>query len=185
MGFFSWKTADSRATIWNVYAEAEGGGRCRPVYMLRHDGAEPHFEPAYEGYGTFGGVDAFVHLARMNLPDDVQAEMDEDTLRTVGCAYEGGYYENVADGSKHQFFHSGAEIIDPTITFHGVTYDVPIEALGGRTPNEMIADGSMVERQFPIARPLKFSFRREAEYDTLPASETCDTQGFFPMDVAA
>lgn len=185
MGFFSWKTADTRSTIWNRHAYEQGGPRHRTVYMLSPDGAAPIEEPAYEGYGVFGGVDAFAHLARMNLPAERQAGMDEDMLRTIGCAYENGYYELVADGSKHQFCYEGAELIDPDVTYHGVTYDRPIEALGGRTPNDMIADGTMVEREFAIAYPLKFSFRSVARYEDWKASQVCDTQGFFRDDMAA
>lgn len=185
MGFFSWKTADTRETIWNVYAREQGGGRHRTTYMLRPNGEAAYEEPAYEGYGDFGGVDAFVHLARMNLPADRQIGLSDDALRVVGCAYEGGYYLNTKDNTKHQFFHEGAEIIDPAITFHAVRYDEPIEAFGGRTANDMIGDGTMVERHFNIAYPLKFSFRADAEYEALPASENCETQGFFNWDEAA
>ena len=175
MGFFSWMTADSGESIMNTYS----GYRTETVYMLSPGGGERHREDNYEGYGVFGGVDAFVHLARTNLPAERLAGLDEDALRIVGCALEAGYYERTDDGTKHQIFHVGADVIDPEITYHGVTYDVPIAAFGGRSANEMIADGLLVERRFEIAHPLKFSKSADAVYEDLPASRDCPCQGFF------
>jgi hypothetical protein len=175
MGFFSWKTSDTNESIMNVHS----GRTARTTYMLRPDYQEPYEEPAYDGYGEFGGKDAFVHLAEMNLPEDRRAGMTEDQLRDAGGAYLAGYYELVSDGSKHQIFHNGADLIDPAITIHPVTYDQPVAAFGGRCANDMIAEGLLVERHFQIDRPLKFSFERNADYNRLPAAQDCPLQGFF------
>jgi len=62
MGFFSWKTADTKQSIPNIYAN-------RPpvtVYMLQPNGQQPIAEPSYEGYGKFGGVDAYQWLLEQN-----------------------------------------------------------------------------------------------------------------------
>jgi len=178
MGFFSWKTSDTDKSIMNVHS----GATVRTAYMLRPGGEAPYEEQAYEGYGVFGGKDAFVHLAEMNLPEDRRLGMDEDTMRMAGCAYESGYYELVADGTKHQIFHRGADIIDPEITIHPFTYDVPIAAFGGLSGNEMVAQGLLIERQFHIDRPLKFSFNPKADYDRLPAASDCPNQGMWTDD---
>lgn len=178
MGFFSWRTADTHETIWNRYAKEQGGGACRTVYMLQPDQQPPFEEPAYEGYGEFGGMDAYALLARMNRPDLTKGR-DDDFARMIGCALVGGYHELVADGTKHAIFHGGAQMIDPAITHHAVTYAEPIEAFGGRTANELVKTGELVERHFQIDRPLKFSFRKDADYDALPGSPDCETQGFF------
>ncbi len=61
MGFFSWKTADTKQSIWNVYTKKH-----RPVYLLLPEGRPSISERAYEGYGEFGGVDAYELLAREN-----------------------------------------------------------------------------------------------------------------------
>ena len=63
MGCFSWKTADTQEPIRNVYS----GSPRRTVYMLQ-PGRPPIKEEDYEGYGVFGGVDAYEWLARKNLP---------------------------------------------------------------------------------------------------------------------
>jgi hypothetical protein len=73
MGFFSWKTSDTQKTIWNKYS-----GKCKPVYLLMPDGNHI-YEPAYEGYGVFGGIDVFVLLAEKN-----GLTGDFETLRSAG-----------------------------------------------------------------------------------------------------
>lgn len=77
MGFFSWKTSDTDRSICNSYS----GRDTFTVYMLSPDGK--HLEESeYEGYGVFGGVDAYVHLARMNAPDECNGDDEHD--RAVG-----------------------------------------------------------------------------------------------------
>jgi hypothetical protein len=74
MGFFSWKTADTDESIMNRFTD-----ECRPVYMLMPKEHGPHvFEPAYEGYGKFGGVDAYAWLARMNAPEEATSDVDKN-----------------------------------------------------------------------------------------------------------
>lgn len=68
MGFFSWKTSDTKETIWNRYTAF-----CRPVYLLMPDGNHV-FEPAYDGYGCFGPHDAHVLLAKMNKIEEENPE---------------------------------------------------------------------------------------------------------------
>ena len=62
MGFFSWKTADTRETVWNRYSDHG----CRTVYLLQPNGGLNIREDAYEGYGDFGGVDVYEWLAIAN-----------------------------------------------------------------------------------------------------------------------
>jgi len=83
MGYFSFKTADTGETIWNMHSAQSRDGT-RTVFLLQPDGQPPLREESYNGYGDFGGVDAFVWLGRNNLPADVVAEMSEDHLRTAG-----------------------------------------------------------------------------------------------------
>lgn len=58
MGLFSWLTSDTNESI-RVFGP-------RPVYLLQPNGEPPLEQPVYEGYGVFGGVDAYEWLADMN-----------------------------------------------------------------------------------------------------------------------
>jgi len=61
MGFFSWNTLDTKKSIANVHSPR----RCFGVYM-HDDRGNTFFEPAYDGYGVFGGKDYYELLAEMN-----------------------------------------------------------------------------------------------------------------------
>ena len=74
MGFFSWKTSDTKENIWNRYT-----GKCKPVYLLMPDNKHI-YEPAYDGYGRFGDYDAHVLLAQMNNI----TEQNSEVLRQKG-----------------------------------------------------------------------------------------------------
>lgn len=85
MGFTSFLTADGKESIRNRYA-----GECRTVYLLQPNGNPPIEEKAYEGYGMFGNIDAFVWLAMHNLQKEYlrQFEEDLDRVRDIGCGLE-------------------------------------------------------------------------------------------------
>ncbi len=61
MGFFSWKTSDTKETIWNVYS----GMPVKKVHMVLPDDTV-YTEDAYEGYGVFGGEDIYEVIAKLN-----------------------------------------------------------------------------------------------------------------------
>ena len=61
MGFFSWKTQDTRKSIANRHS-LRG---TFPVYMVDNKGNEWE-ELDYNGYGEFGGKDFYELLAEMN-----------------------------------------------------------------------------------------------------------------------
>jgi len=61
MGFFSWKTADTKESIPNRYS----GREPFTVYMTSPDGRQWE-EAYYEGYGSFGGKDIFELIAELN-----------------------------------------------------------------------------------------------------------------------
>lgn len=87
MGFFSWLTADTKESIANVYSSRP----VRPVYLLQPYGKLPIEEPAYEGYGDFGEVNALDWLAMANLTDEQLAGMTEEQIRTAGIALDVGH----------------------------------------------------------------------------------------------
>ena len=61
MGFFSWKTADTKRSIANRYSEEE----TFPVVLIAPDGRK-WIEESYEGYGVFGGKDIYELIAELN-----------------------------------------------------------------------------------------------------------------------
>lgn len=61
MGFFSWKTQDTKRSIANRHASR----KTITVYM-KDDKGNVWEEKSYDGYGEFGGKDYFVLLAEMN-----------------------------------------------------------------------------------------------------------------------
>jgi hypothetical protein len=73
MGFFSWKTSDKERSISCV--------KPFTVYLLNPFG-EPFREDDYEGYGVFGGKDAYQFLAECNWPDECVGDVEHD--RGVG-----------------------------------------------------------------------------------------------------
>jgi len=82
MGMFSWLTSDSNESIANVYSSRP----TRTVYLLQPNGEAPLVEPAYGGYGDFGGVDAYVWIAEHNAQSqgiDI-ANMEHEERRMLG-----------------------------------------------------------------------------------------------------
>jgi len=61
MGFTSFLTADTGRSISNMYS-SKGA---LPVYMHR-PGVRRVYEPAYEGYAVFAGLNVFEEMARIN-----------------------------------------------------------------------------------------------------------------------
>ena len=88
MGFFSWITGDTGKSIMNKYSE----GGTLPVYLYCPNGTKI-YEPDYEGYGEFGGHDAYALLAQWNRPDLCCGNEDED--RHIGIDI-GCYDEQMA-----------------------------------------------------------------------------------------
>lgn len=61
MGFFSWKTSDTKRSIANVYS----GRKLFTVHMITEDG-QIFTEKEYEGYGKFGGKDFYDLVVELN-----------------------------------------------------------------------------------------------------------------------
>lgn len=88
MGFFSWITSDTHESISNKYSERGA----LPVYLYCPDGTKI-YEPDYEGYGKFGGHDAYALLAKWNCPEKCCGDEDKD--RSIGIDI-GCYDEQMA-----------------------------------------------------------------------------------------
>lgn len=181
MGFFSWLTADTKQSISNN-ASIRGA---RPVYLIQPYNRVPICEPSYEGYGIFGGIDAYEWLAKENLSANMLAGLSDDSIRTIGLNLDmGAYYKHDQSGKLYTIFHE----IHPVVqAFHGLeiqqlglTYDAPIRIFDNRSANDMICDRSLVKLN--IRKPkigLKFSFNPKADYKRLRLSKNCPDQGFF------
>jgi hypothetical protein len=71
MGQFSWIKSDDNQPIYS------DEGHQSTVYMLSPDGN--HFrEDAYEGYGVFGGKDAYVFWMEQNLPEECVGKTSDE-----------------------------------------------------------------------------------------------------------
>lgn len=182
MGYFSWLTSDRKEGI----RIAAAGEHPRPVYLLQPGGQPPIEEPAYAGYGEFGGENAYRWLARMNLPADKLAGFTPDELYDAGVSLEVGTLLRLGEnGRLISVFHGDPKFFEAlgldVYCFKG-TWDAPIPEFK-RSANELVKAGlaKIVRNQdvFPLRYPLKFSFDRKASYEDLPAAEVDPNQGFY------
>lgn len=80
MGFFSWECAVSKKDIMNRHTE-QGA---TPCVMVRPDDSIIE-EDEYDGYGVFGGVDAYAELVRINdVKGDIDKGIEDRYLRDQG-----------------------------------------------------------------------------------------------------
>ena len=78
MGFFSWKTSDTKRSIANRFS----GKATFTVYMKTEDG-RVWKEDNYEGYGVFGGKDFYVLIAELNW-DKIEEKDKARGVRNIG-----------------------------------------------------------------------------------------------------
>lgn len=109
MGYFSWKTADTKEAILI--------DNKKPVYLLQPNGKPPIRQDVYLGYGIFGGVDAFDWLADINIPRELldKAEKTGIEKRVVGIYLDSHYYIDTRTGKKYSYELS--EIMDGVLPF--------------------------------------------------------------------
>lgn len=177
MGFFSWKTADTDEAILNTHT-----GENKTVYMLSPDG-EVYKEEEYDGYGVFGGKDAYVHLCEIN---NIKREenWNDDDYRCAGIDLEiGTFYVNMNTGDLMRFKHD-QRYFDWVKELDEGWY-CPQDLLEGMSMRDAVRDEVVIRvpvRHFLLKgskyKPLKFSFCRYANYDSLPESKIDPCQGF-------
>ncbi|QSV17645.1 hypothetical protein [Photobacterium ganghwense] len=202
MGFISF-IADGDTSIANVRSSHHSG---RPVYLVQPNGQASICEPSYSGYGVFGGCDAFMVLAKNNMPKSTLAMFSgqEEVLRNVGISLFRGLrlYATPCDayiGPKYHLIAAAAlGYLPDVILLHDDTDQLTVQrqapcgliAAEGRdtvnykgtvnTLNKFVVDGIFHKLILPQLKwPLKFSFNAEAYYDDLPPTEECPYQGFF------
>lgn len=82
MGFFSWKTSDTHESISNKYSNRGA----LSVYLYCPDGNKL-YETDYEGYGKFGGHDAYALLAQWNIPEKCLGDEEKDRKLGIQIAF--------------------------------------------------------------------------------------------------
>lgn len=83
MGFFSWKTSDTKKSIPNIYS----GKEPVPVYVLSPFGEKYNiYEDEYQGYGVFNGVDIYALVAKWNEPLSCIGDVEHDRLIGINLA---------------------------------------------------------------------------------------------------
>tara|TARA_B110000211_G_C14081963_1_gene555008 strand:+ start:745 stop:1293 length:549 start_codon:yes stop_codon:yes gene_type:complete len=179
MGFFSWKTADTKESIPNIHAN-------RPpvtVYMLQPNGKEAVAEPAYDGYGVFGGVGAYHWLLETNADHlgIALSDLNEVQRWNLGVSLEcGTVCRDTKTGEYWHVFHDNRKLVPGK--FANMTWDKKIPELGA-SANELLESGRFenceISDVIELRYPLKFSFNKNAVYEDLPRSESCPFQGFF------
>lgn len=183
MGFFSWKTSDTNESITNIHCSYHDADQV--AYLLQPNGKSPIAEASYNGYGVFGGLDAYEWIFENSGIKDL-FKPSPNSARSIGIAisHNSDIYQD-DNGNYYSFHYPISELnIKPfTGTF------ATVEPHFAKTPNELIASGewrvipffNVVKTQFPQFNPipLKFSFNKDAIYEELPASVDCPDQGFF------
>lgn len=179
MGFFSWLTCDTSESISNIHSDR----KVRTVYMLQ-PGNERHIEePAYDGYGVFGGVAAYAWLARKNrhvLADPSVVDNGERAIHIgIGLGLS-DVFVHKDTGEVWHFFADNRCIVPGN--YFGGRYDEYCEELDD-SPNGLIGSGVLVRKpiieQVELKYPLKFSFNPQCKYEAHPASQDCPHQGYF------
>lgn len=82
MGFFSWKTSDTKRSITN---NSSGIGTFK-VTMILPDNSRVT-EDDYEGYGIFGGKDFYAEVAKFNRPEECCGEIEVDRSLGIEIAF--------------------------------------------------------------------------------------------------
>jgi hypothetical protein len=171
MGFFSWKTSDTKRSIPSSYS-------CRStftVHMITEDG-QVFTENDYEGYGVFGGKDIYELIADLNglCPegdtDDKRSAAIDLLFKTIITCGERSYTQGVDFQSWEQ----------------------PLEAEGGRTANELVRMGwkqvypngygnfeAAAENGVKVPKLVE---RIPGNFNVVPYPENCEDQGYFYND---
>ena len=184
MGFFSWQTSDTQETIANIHSGHPNS--LRTVYLLQPKGLPPISESNYNGYGEFGGREAYAWVAINSMIPVFSNLTDAETLRLIGISISlnSDVYED-HNGQLHSFHCSFRELgIKPFVGTYAT-----IDPDFGKSPNELIESGEwriktfidVIKFKFPEFVPafLKFSFDKNAVYEELPIAADCPKQGFF------
>lgn len=127
MGFYSWKTSDTKESISN----SDSNRGTFPVAMIFPDNTRV-IETDYEGYGVFGGIDFYVKVAELNNLSgrDEAIEIDcnednhglklprfaqnldanyEDLSDSENCPYQGYFFYDEEDEEEEEYYDDEEE----------------------------------------------------------------------------
>lgn len=182
MGFFSWKTSDTKKSIWNYHS----GRKLITVHMITEDG-KVFTESEYGGYGVFGGKDIYELIAEMNgftmEKAPKKSMFDDGTVKQAKRNFAINLCCNSFITNGKEKFHSGG------IDFFNWGEEKIYE---GKSANQLVEEGwkkfeymswdeaakggvklpKLVERL-----PSKEEWKKV--WDKLPYPKNCPNQGYF------
>jgi len=165
MGFLSWKKSDDNKSI-SISGSSRGA---ETVFLVQPHGGNIK-ESCYAGLGIFGGVDAFLWLAVMNLSVS-ENDYSPDELRDFGIHLFFGFdaYQD-CDGN----IYTERDLLKlGKLAFGKTCFDC----------KEFEDFTKLTKKHLPVLTyPLKFSAREDAVYSELKPSINCPNQGFFYAD---
>lgn len=171
MGFFSFKTSDTKKSIPNMSSNKG----TFPVHMITEDG-QVFTEEEYEGYGVFGGRDIYTLIGELNgvkgkTRDEIRSKVFSGKITERG----------VTNGKIKYAYQKDFE-----------NYESPIKAQEGKTANQLSQEGwekyggcnldVIAKNGFKVPKlvetlPSKKDWKKV--WDSLPYPEDCENQGFF------
>jgi len=171
MGFFSWKTSDTKKSIANSHS----GRKTFTVHMITEDG-KVFTENDYDGYGEFGGKDIYVLIAELN---GIKGNKEQKRLKVIDMLYK----TIITDGKKS--FECGKDFTNWETKLPGVN----------KTANKLVEEGW--ERIYPngygewdkaakngiklpkLVQNLPSKINWKKVWDSLPYPKDCPDQGYF------
>ena len=162
MGFFSWVKSDDGESISSI----DSSRGAKTVFLVQPHGGNIK-ESSYAGFGIFGGVDAYLWLAVMNLSVS-ENDHTPDDLRGFGIHLEFGF--DVYQDCDGNIYTSKDLLKLGKIVFGKTCYDC----------SEFADVTELTKKSLPeLTYPLKFSARENAVYSELKSAVRCQNQGFF------
>ena len=175
MGFFSWKTSDTKKSIANNCS----GRKTFTVHMITENGMV-FTENDYEGYGVFGGKDIYDLIAEMNKLNT----KGEVRISSIDLLYK----TQITNGVKTYTQGTGKDA-------RFFNWETPLEEEDGKTPNQLLKEGwkqvypngygdweKAAQNGIKLPKLVKNLPKKEnwkEAWDKLPYPENCEAQGYF------
>ena len=170
MGFFSFKTSDTKQSIPNIHS----GRSTFTVHMITEDG-RVFTENEYDGYGRFGGKDIYELIAELNnLPGK---NIDEKRSAAIDLLYE----THIIKGDCS--YKQGTDFSH---------WEMPLPSEGGKTPKQLTKDegwkifypngygdfNKAAQNGIKLPKLVRLESSLGKFYE-FPYPEDCPDQGFF------
>lgn len=179
MGFFSWKTSDTKKSICNAHS----GRKVFTVHMITENGLI-FTEEEYDGYGVFGGQDIYELIAEMNNLDYDKTSNNGKRIAAIELLYK----SLITNGERTYKQGTGKDC-------HFFNWGLPLEAENGKTPNELLKEGwqqiypngygdwnkaakNGIKLPKLVTKIPRADMWKET-WDKLPYPESCEYQGYF------